>query len=300
MKLLKLEYQNFNSYGNKMTTVDFNNQGSMIMLIGQSGHGKSSLREVISYLIYGKVQDKKLGDLPNRVNKSLWGRISLSANGSIITIERGIAPKILEITIDGEIQEVAGNSNIQNIIENDYLKIPQSTFDNVISISIDKFKSFLTMRPKDKRKILDQIFGILFFNKIHDSLKDCVKDFTIEIKNLEGQVNVLLDNKKTIEEKIKKIDKEKSKDISEKLEEVVAQIDVLNESLVSLNKKSITATEKSNLAFEKMNKLTKTKNEYSFKIKDCKHKLSVYDNDSCPTCGSDLSDDIHKKFKEKI
>ena len=300
MKLLKLEYKNFNSYGNKITTVEFTQNGSMIMLIGQSGHGKSSIREVISYLVYGKVQDKKLGDLPNRVNKALWGKISLSANGSIITIERGISPKILEVTIDGVIQDVAGNSNIQGIIEDDYMKIPQSTFDNVISISVDKFKSFLTMRPSDKRKILDQIFGIMFFNKIHDSLKDCVKDFTSEITNLDGQVHVLLANKKTIEEKITKIDKEKSKVITDKLEEVVTQIDSLNANLTKLTSNSKKVSEKSTLAFNKMTKLTTTKNDYQYKIKDCKQQLEVYDNDSCPTCGSDLLDKIHVEFQEKI
>jgi len=300
MKLIKLEYRNFNSYGNKVTTIDFTDKGSMIMLIGQSGHGKSSVREVVSYLIYGKVQDKKLGDLPNRVNKSLWGKITLSAKGSIITIERGISPKVLEVTIDGQIQDVAGNSNIQGIIENDYMKIPQSTFDNVISISVDKFKSFLTMKPSDKRKILDQIFGILFFNKIHDSLKDQVKEFSSDIKNLDGQVRVLLENKKSIVEKIEKIDKEKSKDITNKLEEVVSQVNLLNEHLIELNEKSKTVSEKSNTVFEKMNTLNKTKTDYGYKIKDCNHKLEIYNNDSCPTCGSDLTDDIHKKFQEKV
>ena len=116
MKLIKLEYKNFNSYGNKITKIEFDEKGNMIMLIGQSGHGKSTIREVISYLIYGKVQEKKLGDLPNRINKTLWGKITLVAKGSTITIERGITPKVLEVYIDGVVQDVAGNSNIQGII----------------------------------------------------------------------------------------------------------------------------------------------------------------------------------------
>jgi DNA repair protein SbcC/Rad50 len=300
MKLIKLEYKNFNSYGNKITKIEFNEKGNMIMLIGQSGHGKSTIREVISYLIYGKVQEKKLGDLPNRINKTLWGKITLVAKGSTITIERGITPKVLEVYIDGVVQDVAGNSNIQGIIENDYMKIPQSTFDNVISISVDKFKSFLTMRPSDKRKILDQIFGILFFNKIHDSLKEFVKDFNVDIGNLGGQVRVLMENKKTIEEKIKSLDAEKSKDITDKLEEVIENINSLTESMLEMVENSKDIDSKASLAFEKMTKLTKTKNEYSFKIKDCNHKLKVYDSDVCPTCNSDLTDDVHTKNKEKI
>ena len=300
MKLINLEYKNFNSYGNNITKVEFNDKGEMIMLIGQSGHGKSTIREVISYLIYGKVQDKKLGDLPNRTNRELWGKIVLSANGSIIVIERGIGPKVFKVWIDTVEQEVAGNSNIQNIIEDDYLKIPQSTFDNVISISVDKFKSFLTMRPADKRKILDQIFGILFFNKIHDSLKDNVKNFHLDIRNLEGQVKVLLDNKNAIEEKIKKLDIEKSKEVTEKLEEVIAQIETLNASLTKLTSTSTSINEKSTLAFNKLTKLNSEVRDFQYKIQDCDRKLHVYSNDECPTCGSDLTDDIHKKFQEKI
>jgi len=300
MKLVKLEYKNFNSYGNKITKIEFDEKGNMIMLIGQSGHGKSTIREVISYLIYGKVQEKKLGDLPNRINKTLWGKITLIAKGSTITIERGISPKVLEVYIDGVVQDVAGNSNIQGIIENDYMKIPQSTFDNVISISVDKFKSFLTMKPSDKRKILDQIFGILFFNKIHDSLRDFVKDYNNDIGNLGGQVRVLMENKKTIEEKIKSLDAEKSKDITDKLEEVIENINSLTDSMLEMTETSEDIDSKANLAFEKMTKLTKSKNEYAFKIKDCNHKLKVYDTDTCPTCKSDLTDDVHTKNKEKI
>ena len=300
MKLIKLEYKNFNSYGNKITTIDFDDKGSMIMLIGQSGHGKSSIREVISYLIYGKVQDKNLGDLPNRINKSLWGKLTLKANGSVITIERGISPKIFNVCIDKVVQDVAGTSNIQSIIENDYLKIPQSTFDNVISISVDKFKSFLTMKPNDKRKILDQIFGILFFNKINDKLKSSIRAYNVEINNLDGQVRVLLDNKKAIEDKIEKIDSEKSKEVTEKLEEVVSQIGVLNENLIELSTNSKKVTDKSNIAFDKLNNLNKTKRDYEYKIRDCNHKLKLYDNEKCPTCNSDLTGDIHLEYKESI
>jgi DNA repair exonuclease SbcCD ATPase subunit len=78
------------------------------------------------------------------------------------------------------------------------------------------------------------------------------------------------------------------------------QIEGLNESLLDLTKKSQSVSEKSNLVFDKMNKLTKTKNEHNYKIKDCEKDLKLYDNDSCPTCGSDLNDDIHKKHQESI
>lgn len=300
MKILKVEYRNFNSYGNKITTINFTDSSSMNMLIGQSGFGKSTIREVISYLLYGKVLDKKLSDLPNRINKSLWGKITLIANNSTIVIERGINPKIFEVTIDNVVQDVAGNLNIQNIIENDYLKIPQITFDNIISISVDKFKSFLSMSPSDKRKILDQIFGIMFFNKIHDSLKENTKEFSNEIRNLEGQVSVLMSNKQDIEKKIKAIDEELSKDVSVKLEEVLNEISKLTEKLNDYSEKSKLILEKSSVVSNKTNELVNKRNEYLYKIKDCNHKLKLYENDFCPTCNSNLNVDFHSDIKKNI
>jgi DNA repair exonuclease SbcCD ATPase subunit len=295
MRILNLEFKNFTSYGNKVTTIQFSKKGSMNMLIGQSGHGKSSIREVISYLIYGKISEKKLGDLPNRINQSLWGKITIQANNSIISIERGMNPKIHNIIIDGVVQDVAGNSNIQNILEEEYFKIPQTTFDNVISISIDKFKSFLTMRPYDKRQILDQIFGILFFNKVYDSLRNKIKDYSTDIKNLESQITILLESKKEIQQKISTLDSENDENIKEQLTQINIQLESLDTELNEVTKEFTTIQEKRQSAHDKKTQIQKLKYDLSYKISDCEKKITLYNNLECPTCGSDLTDDKHKK-----
>lgn len=300
MKILSVEFKNFNSYGNKVTTLEFNDTSKMIMLIGPSGHGKSSLREVISYLAYGKVQDKKLSDLVNRINGNLWGKIKLVANKRLIEIERGIKPSIFNVWVDGEPLETAGKSNIQEELETEYYKIPQSTFDNIISISVDKFKSFLTMKPKDKRAILDQIFGTVFFNKVNDKLKETLREYNNKIENIEGQISVLENSKVEIEEKIKSLDKSKSEQLIKRANELTESISKLSNDFNEFSKKSKRVEELKKEADKLFKEHRKCKIQKETELKGLKEKISIYDSDRCPECGSDLCTDEHQRIKDEL
>jgi DNA repair exonuclease SbcCD ATPase subunit len=300
MRIHSVEFRNFNSYGNKITKVDFEDRANMIMLIGQSGHGKSTIREVISYLAYGKVQDKNLGDLPNRVNKTLWGKVVMTANNANISIERGIKPNVFEVTINGEPLETAGKNNIQDILETEYFKIPQSTFDNVISVSVDKFKSFLTMSIRDKRKILDQIFGIAFFNQVNDQLREQVRDFNSDIKMAEGQVTVLTESSKEIEDKIKSVGKQKTIDITKKVQKLIKDIEKTSKGVTKLTESSTTVQSKVDLVNDKYSQFYKEKTKYESEIKTCETKIKLYDNEKCPECGGNLDTDEHHASKKVL
>lgn len=300
MKIESLEFKNFNSYGNKPTIIEFTKDNNMIMLIGQSGHGKSSIREVISYLAYGKVNEKKLSDLPNRINNNLWGKITIIANKSKIVIERGIKPNIFEVTIDGKPLETAGKTNIQEILESEYYKIPQSTFDNVISISVDKFKSFLTMSASDKRKILDQIFGIVFFNQVNDKLKEKIRELNGNINTVNGQIDVLNENKKQIDEKIKSLDKEKTKNISNRLKEIDSILEGVKSDIDKLHINSTELSNKLSKVDTAFTKYRKEKTTHESEIRQIDSKISLYEKDQCPECGSSLKTKKHQDTKCKL
>ena len=72
MKILSVEWKNFNSYGNTPSRIDFeNDKGDLYLLMGGNGHGKSTISEVITFCLYGKIERKNKSDLPNRINKNL-------------------------------------------------------------------------------------------------------------------------------------------------------------------------------------------------------------------------------------
>ena len=62
MKILSVEWKNFNSYGNVPSRIDFDpNSGDLYLLIGGNGHGKSTISEVITFSLYGKLERKNKG-----------------------------------------------------------------------------------------------------------------------------------------------------------------------------------------------------------------------------------------------
>jgi len=295
MRLLDLEYRNFNSYGNAIQKIDLRNP-NFYLLYGASGVGKSTIREVIGYLLYGKVDGKSMGDLPNRINKKgLWGRLTLEAEGSIIEIERGIKPSIFKVVIDGIDEDTAGKRNVQAILESEYYKMPQSTFNNVITISIDKFKSFLKMSPKDKRTILDQIFSFVMLNKVYEKLNRQVLDYAKDLNNLNGKIDVLTNNKVNIMEKIEVIENTNKDSIKEKLEDLEPKIKALKEQSEKIEVAMKTLTEKQGTINLKDRKIRDEYTKISHQIAAAAEKLSLYDANKCPTCSGDLTSDYHQE-----
>jgi DNA repair exonuclease SbcCD ATPase subunit len=167
MKILKIAFQNFKSYGNKKVTLDFEKEfnNKLVLLSGLNGFGKSTLKEVFEFAAYGRVDGFTLSDLPNRTNRALYVYIKFLAKGKKIEIERGISPSVFKLKINGRDYDEAGKKNIQAYIENELFEIPYHIFKNTMALSINNFKSFLTMTPKDKREIIDRIFGFDILNK---------------------------------------------------------------------------------------------------------------------------------------
>ena len=56
MKIVKIEWRNIFSYGNKIETLDFGDTGKLWQLSGRSGAGKSSLLAIPKLMLYGKAE----------------------------------------------------------------------------------------------------------------------------------------------------------------------------------------------------------------------------------------------------
>lgn len=307
MKILELEFRNFNSYGNGLQKIDLRDP-NFYLLYGAVGTGKSTIREAIGYLAYGKVEGKNMGDLPNRINKKdLYGRILIEASGSRIEIKRGIKPNIFEVNIDGKPEDTAGKRNVQEILETEYYKIPQSTYNNIVTISIDKFKSFLNMSPGDKRKIIDQIFSFMVFNKVYEKLNRKVLDYNNDLDNINGQIKVLTDSKDDIEERLKNLNSINKEKINEALAALAPKMkdlqstsketeDILNKIK---NKYDIIQTKDSSLRTQISNHSYEI-SKYITEIKNVDSRIDLYDHGKCPTCTSDLTTDYHKGLKKSL
>ena len=259
----------------------------------------STLAKVITFMCYGKVEGANLKDLPNRVNGSLWGKISLESKGNHIEIERGINPGIFKVLINGTEYDVAGKSNLQEFLESEIYEIPYHVFKNVIILSVNDFKSFITMSPFDKKQIIDRIFGFSVINQMRELVKNKRKLVIDEIRTFDDEIRTLDESIQSVLVKIKQYE-EASKEKGE------IQIAELKSKLVKLNdarKKLKEANDKTKERIDDNNKKyrikAKKESELLTQISGVKRGLELYNNNTCPTCNSPLDSDFHQHIKSE-
>ena len=297
MRIKKVEWKNFSSYGNRKQVLEFPDDSGLFEIIGENGSGKSSISQVITFGFYGKVEGKKLGDIPNRINGNAWVRITFESNGTEIAIERGLEPNLFDLYIDGMKYDQAGQRSVQEYLSEDILGIPFYVFNNTISLSINDFKSFIKMSVQDKRAIVDKIFGFHILNQMRDALKEEQKRIKENLDSLNGQII-------SIQKSIDKSNSEMDSLLLKIQEESRDQLDTLNESLEAFEKlqehhgKKIDEFKK----IEEDFKNSLVQGNYSLiearnKFKDVSRRLSLYESDKCPTCESPLDTDFHNSLK---
>jgi DNA repair exonuclease SbcCD ATPase subunit len=264
----------------------------------------STINSAITYGLYGKSGNKKnINELPNRINKALEVELSLNTDlgtNEEIKIHRGVQPNIFNVKIGTDELNVAGKKNVQEILEKEYYGIPYYIFNNIISLSINDFKSFLNMNPADKRSIIDKILGLEILNKMLEfnkfeskSVKENSDSLTYSKKTAEKNIEL---TEKTKEEALKKNEKARS----EKIEEITSSISNIEDSL------KISREELSKLK-DKQNKIVSKTNEYYSTLshlKAEKHqldlKLKLLSNDTCPSCQAPLNSEFHLSLRDTI
>tara|TARA_Y100000389_G_scaffold117064_1_gene114263 strand:+ start:5354 stop:7021 length:1668 start_codon:yes stop_codon:yes gene_type:complete len=300
MRIHKVEFKNFASYGNRPQVIEFDKKESELYLVlGGNGAGKSTLAKVITYLCYGRNDGANLKDLPNRVNKNLWGKILLETKGNMVEIERGISPNVFNVTINGSEYDVAGKVNMQDFLDNEIFEIPYHVFKNVIILSVNDFKSFITMSPWDKKQIIDRIFGFSVINEMREIVKSKRKVIADDIRTFEDEIRTLDDSIKSVVEKIKQFEESSKEKSQEKLTNLKNKLLKLNSDRLKLKdineKVKVKVKETDSDLKTKSSKKTQLTGELSRLKKDIK----LYDNNQCPTCTGPLDTAYHKEIKKQ-
>ena len=300
MKIKKVEFKNFASYGNRLQVIDFEEgKSNLYLVLGGNGAGKSTLAKVITYMCYGKVEGSTLKDLPNRVNSELYGRIWLESKGNKIEIERGINPGIFNVKINGAEYDVAGKVNLQEFLETEIYEIPYHVFKNVIILSVNDFKSFITMSPYDKKRIIDKIFGFSVINEMAEAVKEQRRGIIDEIRTYEDEIRTLNESIGSVYDKIEQIELLTEEKDKSKVKKLKIDLIALNENRKKLNQVTSKTKEKlEELDLDSRNKSTEH-STVKHKISNIKKDLKLFENSTCPTCTAPLTSDFHLDIKKE-
>lgn len=300
MRIRKIEWKNFSSYGNKKQVLDFPESPCLFQVVGENGAGKTSISQVISFCLYGKVEGKKLGDIPNRINGNAWTRIEFESNGKNITVERGLEPTFFFLYIDGVKYDQAGTKNVQDYLADDLIGIPFYVFNNTISLSINDFKSFIKMSPQDKRAIVDKIFGFHILNQMREALKS-------EVRRIKESLDILSGKFQSTENSIDKSQEEMDSLLAIIEQEVKDELGTLNESLdkfKNIQKIHSAKITEFKIQEQEINDLVTNTNrsliEARTKYQDLERRLRLYQSEKCPTCEGPLDSDFHNDLKTNL
>ena len=282
MKIQSIEFKNFASYGNSIQKLEFEDDSSELFLtLGKNGHGKTTIANAIVYALYGKVEGVKMADLPNRINKELWVKINLQCGTTEVSIERGLAPGKFEVRLNGVEFDKAGKRSVQEYLEEEIFGIPYHVFKNIIILSVNDFKSFLTMTNHDKKQIIDRMFGFSILNEMQRQIKE-------ERKGLKVDIDVYERELKSINENITSVNMQLNELMAESNEKDKAKIQELKDTLVrySENKTKLSNAQKTITESVKNIKTDLTdarseKTSLEFELQSLKSKLKLYESNAC-------------------
>jgi len=299
MRIDYIEFKNFASYGNQAQRIEFEeDQSKLFLTLGKNGDGKTTIANAIIYALYGRVEGVKLSDLPNRINKELHVKIGLMCGTVSVEIERGLAPNKFSVKLNGVEFDKAGKKSVQDYLEEEVFGIPYHVFKNIIILSVNDFKSFLTMSNQDKKQIIDKMFGFSILNDMQMSIKTERRTIKMDIDSYESELNQIIDSIASVKGKLNTLLEESQEQNNSKIDELKSNLTTLNESvkLLDIDKQELdTKISESTDAFET------TRSEASalkHEIEYLKRKVELYKSGKCPTCETQLDSQWHLDQKD--
>jgi len=294
MRIDSIAFKNFASYGNKVQRIEFEDDFSELFLtLGKNGDGKTTIANAIIFALYGKVEGVKLGDLPNRINGELWVQIKLKCGTIEVDIERGLSPTIFNVKLNGVEFDKAGKKSVQDYLEEEVYGIPYHVFKNIIILSINDFKSFLTMSNSDKKQIIDKMFGFSVLNDMQQKIKDERKNVRLEIAGYESELNQIMESIQSVRHKLNTLLEESSQKNKEKIEELKNQLTQLNEDAKGLKLEKDELTKIIGESKEEYDDARSEASKLKHEIEYLKKKIDLYEGGNCPTCETKLDSEWH-------
>lgn len=307
MKILKLEWKNIFSYGDDITEIEFGESAKLWQLSGVSGSGKSSLLCVPKLLLYGKTEGSdgkpvSVTDIANRLNKKGWIRGTIRKGSDLYIVERMFSPSGLTIYKNGENVDVSGMKTLQSIIDDEILDgMPYQIFANVMTLSLNNFKSFISMTPADKRLIIDKIFSLEIINKVHELVKGDMKDLGNSINSGNSQIYTLEQMLNTSRTELENLSVTGSNTSTKaRLEELKEKIQTCQSLYQQQTELYASAYNKYNEYVQTYNSITTWIQQKNYELTTVNNQIGLFSMDKCPTCGTPFNSEEFSELRDKL
>lgn len=298
MKINSLSFKNILSYGNSLTTIDFDN--SIVGITGFNGHGKSTILVALYFALTGK-QLRKInkGELINNTNKKgCYVELNFTNKNNNFTVKRGIKPDLFEIYKNNELVPEDKHIKDYQLVLESITNLTPKIIEQILIISNKFYQPFFKLNASDKRKFTETIFGIDVIAEMSDNVKvrlSSVKEQELTvIKDLERvESNITLLN----ESHVKVIDVEIYKEDIKHYQDVINSHKLDIEVLISEIDKHLKVKGELELKLNEYKEYEKKHFKCELKLKELNKSINNL-TDICQSCNQKIPN-FNKKEKEK-
>jgi len=297
LKLEKIRWKNFLSFGNIPCEFEFNSNTTVVF--GSNGSGKSILADLITFALYGKsyrIIPKPL--LINSINKKdLFVEIEFTSYNHKFLVKRGLKPNIFEYYKDGLlVEQDARIKDYQKQFEEEALKISYEIFTQLVIVGKSNYVQFMKLPLGSRRLLIEQLLDLNIFTSMKNILS--TKQLTIqkEIKEFQSEQRKLEHSRDVVQTLLhEEIEKTKTSmssfqdDITANLVRI-KELEGLNETLFNKNKNLLSNLKNKEELQEQKDKLDKLITQLKTKHHLTSKDIDFYQkNDSCPSCSQSIT-----------
>lgn len=303
MKLLKLDFQNFMSYKHAIITIPKN---GIVLIYGHDiqkkisvGVGKSAIKEVLTFVVFGRTKFTDLDDAINFAEKEMKGSLLFILNSKMYFIARSKKRRkttridvFKEVVVkDKKIKEVKNlicetNTLTQQKI-NELLGINYEKFLLIYSFGQSEYDDLKRLRSGKLVELFLEMFNLNKFDEINEYLKTKKREFEDAIIILDERIET-----QDLLQRQQERDKQKKKRNVKNLVNRLKRVDKIFNATKKEEEKSSTLEDS---IFEQIHKL---KNQ-AFGEKEVvkmnelqQSRLNI--NNKCPLCFTVLTKDKMK------
>ncbi|WP_423892554.1 AAA family ATPase, partial [Filifactor alocis] len=210
MKPIKLTLSGFITYRDTQT-IDFTKfeQGSLFIVSGATGSGKTTIFDAICFALYGKISSQTRGEGEELRSQYLspeddktFVEFEFEENGERIRIRREPRqvmkrPRGKIDTVSEEVELYLGNEVMTSKREVDE-KIVELTgltwdqFTKIVMLPQGEFRKFLSASSKEKEEILRKIFDTVPYQRFLEQVKQKYSMIQKKFEKMEDEVNALV------------------------------------------------------------------------------------------------------------
>ena len=305
-----IRWKNFLSTGNSFTEIKLDSV-STTLIVGGNGAGKSTMLDALSFGLFGKpYRNINKPQLVNTINgKDCTVEVEFTVGPNHYKVVRGIKPTMFEIHRNGEtFNETSHAREFQKMLEQNILKLNHKSFHQIVVLGSSSFIPFMQLSASQRREVIEDLLDINIFSKMNSILKENISTLKDKIDDKHHQIDLVrskIEMQRKYIRDIKNLNEEK---IREKQTEITAQED----TIVQVNAENEKIQEALQTTYDKTDELLRVaaesanmargeasglKKEISTLVKESKF---FDENDVCPTCTQQITEDIKHEKKTEI